>query len=237
MQVSIIIPTYNEAEHLPRVLACLQRQTFRDFEIIVADNHSTDQTPAIANQSQARLVEGGLPARGRNHGASVAQGEILIFFDADVWLADDFLEKNLQIFQAQKLDFAVPKIATTSSDWRDRLIFWLQNLWVCFIAHFKPFTMGFAIIVRHEVFEKAHGFNEKMNLGEDADLGFRLHHLGYKFGILPIFIYVSARRFKKHGRLRHSFKMLWSGTIQMLGFDPGKQLDYEWGYEKKDKSQ
>ena len=86
MRVSIVVPTKNEEAYLPILLASLRGQTFQDFEIIVADAHSTDRTREIALQAGAKVVDGGMPGPGRNRGAAVAQGEIIFFFDADVIL-------------------------------------------------------------------------------------------------------------------------------------------------------
>jgi len=92
--LSIIIPTLNEEKFLPHLLISLKEQTFKDFEIIVADNNSTDATRSIALKSGAKMVEGGLPARGRNNGAKVARGEWLLFLDADVILPPGFFRKS-----------------------------------------------------------------------------------------------------------------------------------------------
>jgi glycosyltransferase involved in cell wall biosynthesis len=89
--LSIVIPTFNEEKYLPGLLKTLQEQTFKDYEIIVADNDSSDATRTIAVMAGARVVGGGLPARGRNLGAEVARGEWLLFLDADVILPSDFL--------------------------------------------------------------------------------------------------------------------------------------------------
>ena len=84
MKASVIIPTLNESALLPGLLDRLDRQTFRDFEIIVADAGSTDGTRAICHARGVILTEGGMPAVGRNRGAVMARGERLFFFDADV---------------------------------------------------------------------------------------------------------------------------------------------------------
>ena len=64
--LSVIIPTFNEEKYLPRLLDSLARQTYTDYETIVADADSTDATRAIASQHGCRIVPGGRPAEGRN---------------------------------------------------------------------------------------------------------------------------------------------------------------------------
>ena len=71
MIFSIIIPTYNEEEYLPVLLDSIKEQDFDDYEIIVADANSTDKTVEIAKDYGCIVVEGGLPAVGRNNGAKI----------------------------------------------------------------------------------------------------------------------------------------------------------------------
>ena len=88
MILSIIIPTYNEEEYLPVLLESIKKQSFKDYEIIVADANSTDRTREIAESYGCIVVDGGLPAAGRNNGAKVATGEYLLFLDSDLELTD-----------------------------------------------------------------------------------------------------------------------------------------------------
>jgi glycosyltransferase involved in cell wall biosynthesis len=93
MRFSIVVPTLNEAILLPNLLADLQSQTYTDFETIIADAGSQDGTRELALSAGVRLVPGGMPAVGRNRGAEAAQGEFLVFLDADTRVQPDFLEK------------------------------------------------------------------------------------------------------------------------------------------------
>ena len=104
--VSIIIPTLNEEEYIGHLLDCLQKQTFNNLEIIVADANSKDRTVEIAQMYRAKVVKGGRSAVGRNNGAAVAHGEILLFLDADIKFGNSFLKSCLASFQAAKADMA-----------------------------------------------------------------------------------------------------------------------------------
>ena len=92
IRFSVVIPAYNEAGLLPRLLATLDtaRQRYTGgatrVEMIVADNASTDATAALARQHGCRVarVEKRMIAAARNGGASLAQGDILCFVDADM---------------------------------------------------------------------------------------------------------------------------------------------------------
>ena len=110
--LSIIIPTLNEERYLPTLLTDLSRQTYRDFEVIIVDGHSTDRTVAKANLFAHRLPLFKIVAspvrdvcRQRNLGAGEAQAETLLFLDADNRIAPHFL-LGLKYRQEQsKTDF------------------------------------------------------------------------------------------------------------------------------------
>lgn len=94
-QISVVIPAFNEEKYLPLCLSSLQKQTFKDFETIVIDNNSTDQTAKVAHKFGARVVQekkqGMIPARER--GFKEAKAEIIARTDADAVLTPQWLEK------------------------------------------------------------------------------------------------------------------------------------------------
>ena len=123
MILSIIIPTYNEEEYLPNLLESIEKQSFTDYEIIIADANSTDRTREIAEEHGCTIVEGGLPGVGRNNGAKVAKGEYLLFLDSDLELTDDYLRNVLYEFRMEKLGIAITQMHPLSSKIEDKLFF------------------------------------------------------------------------------------------------------------------
>lgn len=100
MKLSVIIPTYNESKDIAECLESLDTQTYKDFEVIIVDDGSTDQTIEIVKNYHPHSFKMMLlnqrhlgPALARNLGAKKAQGEILIFVDADMTFDKKFLEK------------------------------------------------------------------------------------------------------------------------------------------------
>ncbi len=76
MELSIVVPAYNEEKYLPKLLSCIKKQTYKDCEIIVADANSRDRTKETAKKYGCKIVKsGGLPAIGRNNGAKAAKGD------------------------------------------------------------------------------------------------------------------------------------------------------------------
>ncbi|MBI4262149.1 glycosyltransferase family 2 protein [Candidatus Uhrbacteria bacterium] len=102
--ISIVIPTYNHREALPRCLASIAAQTFQDFEVIIVDDGSTDGTAEavrnfqfpIPNSQFLRFEKNrGAPAA-RNTGLRAAKGEYILFCDADVVMRPDMLKRMMQ---------------------------------------------------------------------------------------------------------------------------------------------
>lgn len=93
MRISVVIPAYNEAERIGDCLESLTKQTLRPFEIIVVDDGSTDVTKEVAQRFPVLILSCDHRGAGyaRNVGALHAQGEILVFVDADMTFSSQFL--------------------------------------------------------------------------------------------------------------------------------------------------
>lgn len=128
--ISVIIPAYNARKTIDRCLRSLWGQTYRNFEVIIVDDGSTDATWALLNSlknQESRIrnhgfnpnslilvhnsVNQGAPAA-RNRGAKDAKGEYLIFCDADIEMKPDCLEKMRHILEVH------PKAAYTYSSFK-----------------------------------------------------------------------------------------------------------------------
>ena len=106
-EVSVIIPAYNAARHLLATLRSVLDQTFKDFEVIIVDDGSTDTTSDILRQIDDRRVSwlahgknlGLHPAR--NTGIRAARGEVLAFLDADDLFHRDKLQAHVDLLRAR----------------------------------------------------------------------------------------------------------------------------------------
>lgn len=219
--LSIIIPTLNEEEYLPILLSQIKKQNFSDYEIIVADAGSKDKTVEIAKSFGCTIVKGGLPAKGRNEGAKVAKGDLLLFMDADnIFLPDGFLEKLISEFKKRNLGVASFPIYP-AGNWFDKIAYFLYNSWAKISQNFLPHATN-SILIKKEIFEKVGGFDEEIKIGEDHDLARRAAKIS-KFGFIetkPVF--TSARRFELEGRILTYGKYILAG-IYMLFFGPIKR--------------
>ncbi len=232
--LSIIIPTMNEEKYLPKLLASIKKQTFSEYEVIVADARSNDRTCEIASEQGARLVAGGLPSVGRNAGARAATGEMLLFLDADVVLPDtDFLRRALAEFDRRKLDVATALVTPLSERTIDRILHEFYNVYTFAVQKFSPHMPGFFIFVRRRVHEEIGGFDETLDFAEDHEYARRASKVG-KFGFLGAArIQVSTRRLDRDGRLTIALKYI-LGELYLLtkGRVPPGAMDYTFGYDK-----
>ena len=112
--LSIIVPVYNVEKYLDKCLKSIAYQTFQDFECILVDDGSTDQSAYICDIWSERdkrfhnihKVNGGL-SDARNHGLSVAKGKYVAFVDSDDWIAPEMYEKMLHHAERNQLEITI----------------------------------------------------------------------------------------------------------------------------------
>lgn len=119
MKISIVIPAYNAAECLETALRSVQNQTYRDWEVLVVDDCSRDETRALARRwaqadERIRLIEqphNGGPAVARNAGFDAARGEWIALLDADDAWAEDRLASFIPYMESGKHDLLCDRLA------------------------------------------------------------------------------------------------------------------------------
>lgn len=223
MKFSICIPTLNEEKYIRGILGCLEKQTFRDFEVIIIDGHSTDKTEEEVSKFSGKMplsfIES--PKKGvsfqRNYAAKQAKGEYVIFFDADVMIDNDFLEKVDIQLEKKNIDILTTWNKPISNKPVDEFIYLFVNIFMLELIKKKsPGAIGVFICVRKSSFEKIEGFRESVNFGEDYDLAKRLHESGFTYALLKKpKVHVSVRRFDKEGRFNIIVKNLRAATYYL----------------------
>lgn len=241
---SIIIPTLNEEANLPILLGSLSKQTFRDFEVIIGDCGSKDNTeknaqkfhkllPCFLFTKQSRHSIGAA----RNNGAKHAKGKYFVFLDADTKAEKDFLQGIKKHVEEDKVDFLTVWNRSEKDFLTGKLVFALLNNAMSLFAKIKPGANGPCMIVSRELFEKIKGFDPDIVFGEDFDFAQRAHKAGCHFGVykFPV-LYVSTRRFEKEGFFKSLYKSLRALAYENI-FGPIKKpiFEYEMGgqYYKK----
>jgi len=183
--VSVIIPTYNEEGAIDACLESLSKQTFKDLEVIVVDDGSTDETLFKIKGVRLFKQEHKGPGAARNLGAKEAKGEIFVFVDADMTFEPDFIEKLVEPILSGKTKGTFSKEEYVSN--------W-DNIWArCWSInegweerrrHSKRYPdkqKVFRAILKSE-FEKAGGFDETRGYNDDWSLS---EKLGYKADVVP----------------------------------------------------
>jgi len=196
--LSIIIPTLNEENYLSFLLKSLKKQKLDiEFETIVSDAGSEDKTIDVAKSFGCKVVSGGFPAKGKNDGAKAARGDLILFLDADTFLAENSLEKLLKEFKEKRLDVA-SFLLTSFHRFHNLSYKILFNFPSLITEKFLPQAMN-VILVKKELHRKIGGFNEEVKIGEELDYLRRGVKFG-KFGVLrSTKIFASPRRFEKDG--------------------------------------
>ena len=234
--LSIIIPTLNEQDYLPLLLAEIKKQAFEDYEIIVADANSSDDTVKIAKSFGCKVARGGLPAKGRNQGAKIASGDLFLFIDADALvLPDGFLNELAKKFENKNLDVASFPIYPQGNI-IDKIFYGTHHLWAKLSQGFLPHATN-VILVKKEIHQAINGFDERVKFAEDHDYVRRAGKHG-KFEFINIKpVLVSARRFKKDGRFMTYLKYVLA-EFWMLFFGSIKSdiFKYRFDYSLKSKN-
>ena len=121
--VSVVIPVYNVREYLRTCIDSVRRQTYKDLQIILVDDGSTDGSDIICDEAvkEDRRIKvihrsnGGLSAA-RNTGIEAADGDYICFIDSDDWISDNFVERLYELAETQNADVAVCGYIRVSSE-------------------------------------------------------------------------------------------------------------------------
>ena len=193
MRCSLIIPAYNAAGTIVACLAASMRQSIpRDeYEIIVVDDGSTDNTGEAAESFPVRVIRqtNGGPAAARNHGALLAKGEVLVFTDSDCEPDRDFLKNLLAPFEDPGIMGAQGSYRTAQRGFVAR--FCQAEIEIRYARMSKregiDFIGSYAAAYRREAFLECGGFDTSYTAasGEDTDLSYEMHERGFKLVFRP----------------------------------------------------
>lgn len=183
--LSVIVPVFNAGETVEQCLRALQRSEHRDTEVIVVDDGSTKPLPpqvASLCDRLVRLEHNAGPAAARNAGARQASAPLLFFLDADVVVETDTTRRVVEVFEdpAVAAMFCSYQEGTPEPNFASQYKN-LQHHYTHQIAERDAATFcgGFGGI-RRDVFESVGGFDERLRMMEDIDLGYRMHHAGHR---------------------------------------------------------
>jgi glycosyltransferase involved in cell wall biosynthesis len=202
-RISVIVPTLNEEKYLRQTLRSLAEQSFRNFELIVKDGVSQDNTVEIAKEFADLVLSEKDVSIGdaRNQGAKRAKGDVLAFLDADTFLDKDALEIVAEDFALYDITLLLPKYSPIEHDVSvvpkieremNRFFVGFENYWR---KHADKFCAGMFMPVSSAAFRRVGGFNRRVRCIEDIELSYRLRRIGNVLNDYRAKAYFSFRRF------------------------------------------
>ena len=201
--ISVVVPAYNEERIIATCLQHLKAQDFQHpFEIILANNNSTDKTAEIAQRLGARVLN--VAEKGYVHaaiaGVQTARGSIIAMTDADTRVPSHWLQRIYDTLQARPDLVAVggPFEFHDGPSGVRRVIKLLNSISPrLMIASLSGMNMAF----RKSAYEAVGGFNPKINLQADTYLGNRLAKYGKTMLIRDNVVQSSGRRYQTAGQI------------------------------------
>lgn len=242
MKYSIIIPVYNRPQEVKELLETLAIQEFKDFELIIVEDGSSEKSDHIIKEYEAQMniryffKPNSGPGDSRNFGMNKAEGDYLVFFDSDCLIPADYFTKVNAFLEHSPLDaYGGPDAAHESfSDIQKAIDYSMTSIITTggirgkkkHLDNYQPrsFNMG----VKKEVYEKVGGFG-KIHPGEDPDWSFRIMNAGYKVGLIPdAHVYhkrrIDLKKFSKQvykfGLVRNILGKWHKGTTKLVYFFP-----------------
>jgi len=253
-KVSVIIPTYNYGKYIEKAIDSVLAQTYKDYEIIVVDDGSTDNTREIMESNYKNEVRyfyqenTGAPAA-RNKGIRASKGEYLAFLDADDYFEPQSLEKKVSLLETNK------DIGWVYSDW-DYLdiqgnVLKLASSQSSFASKnklrgniFKDMLRGTlistpAVLICKTWIEEVGGFDERLNAFQDYDLWLRIsyrHEIEYVDEVLAHMrvhdesISVTQPPYPARAIINRKIEQNYGDHIQSLGIEWCKIKASEYNY-------
>jgi len=187
--ISVVIATHNYGRFLPDAIRSVQAQTFTDWECIIVDDASTDDTPKIVAgfkgaDQRIRYTRNATnlgPGSSRNRGISMASGEFIAVLDADDWWEPGKLESQLQAVHS--VPGAVLCFTATEKVYPTRVqTFLCDSEWLRNMdrgLHLEDDIAHSSVLVCRTAMEAVGGYDEGLRMAEDWDLWLRIM---YRYG-------------------------------------------------------
>lgn len=220
--VSVVIPAFNAAWCVKRAVDSVLQQDFRDLELLVIDDGSTDETAVLLEGygdalKVIRKANGGLSSA-RNAGILEARGEFVAFLDADDWWLPPKLTRQVT-FLREHPSMGFVSATSRVEDMDGNLL----NMWACTVCSgpFLPHLFGAngdvagsgsAVLARRRLFDEVGGFDESLRSLEDVDMWMRLAAVtGYACIDEPLAVIL-----KRPGSMSGNLEVMRSASMRVM---------------------
>lgn len=210
--VSVVIPTKNSEKTLNECLKSLKNQDYpkNKYEIIIADDHSKDDTLKIAKKYKVKIVTSDWPpGRQRNKAISAAKGDLIGFIDSDCIAKSDWISKGIKYFDSDEIAIVGgPNLTPKSDSFISHCIGYVSSSKIAtgsMSARYTKDGFGFKeadetsliscnMFARKDTIKKAGGFNTEIFPNEENELMARIKEMDYTFLYIPDLIVWHHRR-------------------------------------------
>lgn len=216
-KVSVLIPAYNEEKYILKALECIIQQDYANYEVIVIDNASTDQTSTIVREfieinkweTHIKLIYEGRKGTqyAREAGRKQATGSIIAQIDADCLPLKNWIKKGVKELKGNRIVAVSGPYDYFDSPFFIRLLTLLSqfsflkamNSFVQF-ARRGAILIGGNILIKAEVLEKSGGYNTSLSFyGDDVDMALKASSFGKVVFCNRLVMKTSSRRYSAQG--------------------------------------
>lgn len=213
--LSIVIITLNEENCIWRILENLLEQSYQDFEVIVVDSNSDDDTELNALNYKDRFDEFRFinmwrrwVSLWRNTWWALARYENILFLDADTFFENRFLEHLIHEVNHRWLESATGQLTGKKQGLLYDFWFFIMNSWMKITQYISPTWVGACLFAKKYVFHEIGWFDERITLCEDCEFLKRSKQNGFKFGVLKQKFFFDFRRLEQDGLYKTYFKYI-----------------------------
>lgn len=184
-KTSVVVPVYNDPGGLGTTIESLVDQTATDYEVIIADNGSTDGTTEVArtlarHERVRHVREDAVQSSyaARNAGIKAAKGEILGFVDADMWVKSDYIE-SITDRMGDDREYMGCRVEVVANDGLVARYRAATGFDVETYVREKRFAPTCCLVVRRRVFDAVGRFDARLRSNGDLEFGRRVHNAGF----------------------------------------------------------
>jgi GT2 family glycosyltransferase len=228
-RITIVLVNWNGQKWLPKCLDSLKAQTYKNLEIIVVDNNSSDGSTQLIKENYpgVKLIEHSSNvgfAAGNNLGVSQASGKFILLLNTDTWVNSDFVEDLMKYYAQNKFDVVAPYQATYEGKKHSPYISKIDPLGhSVYLPKSKNsdknfYLTGVCLLVEKRLYQETGGLDENFFMYcEEVDWFWRLQLLGKKFQYIPDLYVNHAGAGSSAKGIQYSI-FLWrnQNTLQML---------------------